>query len=72
MAFKLASGIKKHSLYSPSYSNLYDGHFCKNCNTRFGIVLSISYDIVSSKIYDKRGDFDFGIVKCPFSDGDVA
>ena len=35
-------------------------------------MLSISYDIVSSKIYDKRGDFDFGIVKCPFSDGDVA
>ena len=33
--------------------------------------LSISNDIVSTKIYDKRGDFDFEIVNCPFLDGDV-
>ena len=33
--------------------------------------LSISYDIVSTKIYDKRGDFDFEIVNFPFLDGDV-
>ena len=33
--------------------------------------LSISYDIVSTKIYDKRGDFDFDIVNFPFLDGDV-
>ena len=26
---------------------------------------------VSSKIYDKRDDFDFDIVNFPFSDGDV-
>ena len=25
----------------------------------------------SSKIYDKRDDFDFNIVNCPFLDGDV-
>ena len=28
--------------------------------------LSISNDIVSTKIYDKRDDFDFEIVKFPF------
>ena len=33
--------------------------------------LSISNGFVSSKIYDKRGDFDFNIVKFPFLDGDV-
>ena len=33
--------------------------------------LSISNDIVSTKIYDKRGDFDFEILNFPFLDGDV-
>ena len=33
--------------------------------------LSITNGIVSSKIYDKRGDFDFEIVNFPFLDGDV-
>ena len=33
--------------------------------------LSISNDFVSSKIYDKRDDFDFDIVNFPFLDGDV-
>ena len=33
--------------------------------------LSISNNIVSTKIYDKRDDFDFEIVNCPFLDGDV-
>ena len=33
--------------------------------------LSISYVFVSSKIYDKRDDFDFDIVNFPFLDGDV-
>ena len=33
--------------------------------------LSISYGSVSSKIYDKRDDFDFNIVNFPFLDGDV-
>ena len=30
-----------------------------------------SNDIVSTKIYDKRDDFDFEIVNFPFLDGDV-
>ena len=33
--------------------------------------LSISNDIVSTKIYDKHDDFDFEIVNFPFLDGDV-
>ena len=31
--------------------------------------LSISNGFVSSKIYDKRDDFDFDIVNFPFLDG---
>ena len=33
--------------------------------------LSISDGFVKTKIYDKRDDFDFDIVKFPFLDGDV-
>ena len=33
--------------------------------------LSISNDIISTKIYDKRDDFDFEIANFPFLDGDV-
>ena len=33
--------------------------------------LSISNGFVSTKIYDKRDDFDFYIVNFPFLDGDV-
>ena len=33
--------------------------------------MSISNDIVSTKIYDKLDDFDFEIVNFPFLDGDV-
>ena len=32
---------------------------------------SISNDIVSTKIYDKRDNFDFEIFNFPFLDGDV-
>ena len=35
------------------------------------LYLSISNGFVSSKIYDKRGDFDFDIVNFPFLDVDV-
>ena len=33
--------------------------------------LSISNDIVSTKIYHKRDDFDFEIINVPFLDGDI-
>ena len=35
------------------------------------LYLSISNGFVSSKIYDKRNDFNFDIVNFPFLDGDV-
>ena len=34
------------------------------------LYLSVSNDIVSTKIYDKRDDFDFEIVNFPFLDGE--
>ena len=37
----------------------------------YNLHLSISNDIVSTKIYDKRDDFDFEIVDFPFLYGDV-
>ena len=37
----------------------------------FYLHLSISYGFVTSKMYSKRDDFDFAIVKFPFLDGDV-
>ena len=37
----------------------------------FDLHLSISNDIVSTKIYDKRDDFDIEFVNFPFLDGDV-
>ena len=36
-----------------------------------GLHVSISNDIVTTKIYDKRDDFDFEIVNFPFLDSDV-
>ena len=36
----------------------------------FDLNLSINNDLVSTKIYDKRGYFDCDIVNCPFLDGD--
>ena len=35
------------------------------------LYLSITYDIVSIKIYDKRDGFDFKMVNFPFLDGNV-
>ena len=37
----------------------------------FDLYLSIANGFVSSKIYDKRNDFDFDIVNFPFLDGYV-
>ena len=39
--------------------------------TFLDLHLSISNDIVSTKSYDKRDDFDFEIINFPFLDGDV-
>ena len=39
--------------------------------SHFGHPTSFTYGFVSSKIYDKRNDFDFDKVNFPFLDGDV-
>ena len=39
--------------------------------TFLDLHLSISNEFVSTKIYDKRDDYDFEIVNVPFLDGDV-
>ena len=39
-------------------------------DTETALHSSISNDIVSTKIYDKRDDFDFETVSFPFLDGD--
>ena len=39
--------------------------------TFLDLNLSIHNDMVSTKIYDKRDDFNFDIVNFPFLDGDV-
>ena len=39
--------------------------------TLLDLHLSISNDIVSTKIFYKRDDFDFETLNFPFSDGDV-
>ena len=46
----------------------------KTSNTEppsFDLHLAISNGFVSSKIHDKRNDFDFDIINFPFLDGDV-
>ena len=49
--------------------------WCSLCFQRISfknmLDFSITNGIVSSKIYDKRGDFNFDIIKFSFLDGDV-
>ena len=62
--------IAAQVFYKPQifgYNPFMDCHR-RHCSTR---LLSISNGFVSSKIYDKRDDFDFDIVNYPFLDGDV-
>ena len=55
----------------PSELQLNKGNTSDTESAFLDLHLSISNDIVSTKIYDKRDDFDFGIVIFPFLDGDV-
>ena len=47
----------------PKHKNLYFDPICWFCHALAHIV--------STKIYDKRDDFDFDIVNFPYLDGDV-
>ena len=56
------------------YIDLWLQIYSCSCDTEAAFLdlhLSISNDIVSTKIYDKHDDFDFEIVNFPFLDGDV-
>ena len=55
----------------PSELQLYKANTSDTKASFLDLQLSISNDIVSTKIYDKRDDFDFEMVNFPFSDGGV-
>ena len=55
----------------PSELQLYKANTSDTEATILDLHLSISNDIVSTKIYDKRDDFDFENVNFPFLDGDA-
>ena len=59
-----------HRIY-PAELQLNKANASDNEAAFLDLNLSIHNDTVSTKIYDKRDDFDFDIVKFPFLDGDV-
>ena len=54
------------SQITPSERQLNKANTSDNEAAFLNLHLSISNDIVSTKIYDKRDDFDFEIVNFPF------
>ena len=66
--------FNSHTICTPS-SGIRLGQFKVNSSdteaTFLDLHLSISNNIVSTKIYDKRDDFDFEIVNFSFLDGDI-
>ena len=54
----------------PSELQLNKANTCDNEAAFLDLHLSFSNDIVSTKIYDKHGDFNFEIVNFPFLGGD--
>ena len=59
-----------HRIY-PAEFELYKANDSDTEAAFLDLNLSIHNDIVSTKIYDKRDDFNFGIVNFPFLDGNV-
>ena len=59
-----------HRIY-PAELQLNKANTSDNEAAFLDLNLSIHNDTVSTKIYDKRDDFDFDIVNFPFPDGDV-
>ena len=56
---------------TPEASELNKANTSDTEATFLDLHLSISNDIVSTKIYDKRDNFDFEVVNFPFLDDDV-
>ena len=59
------------TIWYPSELQLNKANTCDIEATFLDLHLSISNDIFSTKIYDKRDDFDFEIVNFAILDGDV-
>ena len=59
-----------HRIY-PAELQLNKANACDTEAAFLDLNLSIHDDIVSTKIYDKRDNFNFDIVNFPFLDGDV-
>ena len=53
--------LRHCGFYSPNMEEMHN-----NNQTIVDLHLSISNDIVSTKIYEKRNDFDYKIVNFPF------
>ena len=53
----------------PTERQLNKANFSDTTASFMDLNLSVTNGIVSSKIYDKWGDFNFEIVTCPFLDG---
>ena len=68
---KFQVGLKSRARQLPSELQLNKANASDTEAAFLDLHLSISNDIVSTKIYDKRDDFDFEIVNFPFLDGDV-
>ena len=62
---------KKVSQIYPSELQLNKANTSDTEAALIDLHLSISNDIVSTKIYDNRDEFDFEILNFPFLDGDV-
>ena len=69
LLFKAQKGIKYG--FNPPELQLNKANTSDTEAPFLDLHLSISKGFVSSKIYDKRDDFDFDIVNFPFLDGDV-
>ena len=59
-----------NQIYPPELQ-LYKAYISDTEAPFLDLYLSISNGFVSSKMYDKRDDFDFDIVNFPFLDGDI-
>ena len=65
------NGFKKELSRYPSELQLNKANTSDTEAAFLDLHLSVSNDIVSTKIYDKRDDFDLEIVNFLFLDGDV-
>ena len=70
--YDMIDAFNSTSRYLADLLNIDTIHFASDTEATFlDLNLSIHNDTVSTKIYDKRDDFDFDIVNFPFLDGNA-